>query len=113
REETDVNGAFSVQWDLTRDWAAQLSLATATRFPTVGELFQGVLLSDGSFDPKSFDPDLKPERSKDANLMLRRDFGPVRLTGSLFYQSVEDALFRQQVFNPSGLVSSTNQNIGK
>lgn len=113
RKETDVNGAVSAQWELTQDWAAQLSLATATRFPTVGELFQGALLTDGSFDPNSFDPNLKPERSKDANLMLRRDLGPIRLTGSLFYQSVEDALFRQQGFNQFGLVVNSNQNIGE
>ncbi|HEX5008004.1 MAG TPA: TonB-dependent receptor [Hyphomonadaceae bacterium] len=111
RDETDVNGAISAQWELSQDMSAQLSLATATRFPTVGELFQGVLLSDGSFDPNSFDPDLKPERSKDANLVLRRDFGTIRLTGSLFYQLVEDALFRQQGFNQFGLILNTNQNI--
>ncbi|MET0181930.1 MAG: TonB-dependent receptor, partial [Caulobacterales bacterium] len=111
REETDANGALSVQWDFATGWAAQLSLATATRFPTVGELFQGTLLSDGSFNLNSFDPNLRPERSKDVNFILRRDLGNVRLTGSVFYQEVEDALFRQQGFNQFGIVVTSNQNI--
>jgi iron complex outermembrane receptor protein len=111
REETNVNGALSTQWEFAPDWAMQVSLAMATRYPTVGELFQGALLSDGSFDLNSFDPNLKPEKSKDANLLIHRDLGDIRLTGSLFYQLVDDALFRQQGFNQFGLVVNTNQNI--
>lgn len=111
REETDVNGAASLQWEIADGWFGQLSLATATRYPTVGELFQGSLLSDGSFNLNSFDPNLKPEKSKDANLMLRRELGPIRLTGSLFYQHVDDFLFRQQGFNQFGVIVSSNQNI--
>jgi iron complex outermembrane receptor protein len=111
REKTGINGAISSQWQFAPGWVAQLSLATATRYPTVGELFQGVLLSDGTFDLNSFDPNLKPERSKDANLMVRWDLDNVRLTGSLFYQDVEDFLFRQQGFNQFGIIVSSNQNI--
>ncbi len=111
REETNVNGALSGQWVFAPDWVAQLSLATATRFPTVGELFQGTLLSTGALDLNSFDPNLKPERSQDANLMVRHDMGDVRLTGSVFYQHVDDLLFRQQGFNQFGIIVSSNQNI--
>jgi iron complex outermembrane recepter protein len=111
RSLSRLNGAVSLEWVPADGWATQLSLATATRFPTVGELFQGSLLSDGSFDANSFDPNLRPEQSRDANLMVRRDLGKVSLTGSLFYQRVEDFLFRQQGFNQFGLVVNTNQNI--
>jgi iron complex outermembrane recepter protein len=115
RTETDVNGSLSGTWNFAEDWTAQLSLATATRYPTVGELFQGTLLSDGTFNLNSFDPNLKPEKSKDANLMLRRRLdafgGEVNLTGSLFYQDISDALFRQQGFNQFGIVVTSNQNI--
>jgi iron complex outermembrane receptor protein len=113
RDETDINGAASVQWAFADGWLSQLSLATATRFPTVGELFQGTLLSDGSFNANSFDPDLLPETSRDANLMVRRDFGEVRLTGSVFLQIVDDFLFRQQGFNANGVIVSSNQNIAR
>jgi iron complex outermembrane recepter protein len=111
RKETDVNGAASLEWAFADGWTSQLSLATATRYPTVGELFQGTLLSDGTFNLNSFDPDLQPESSRDANFMIRRDLGAVRLTGGVFYQFVEDFLFRQQGFNASGLIVTSNQNI--
>jgi iron complex outermembrane receptor protein len=92
-------------------WVAELSLATAARFPTVGELFQGSLRGDGSFDPDSFDPDLKPEKSRDANLIVRRAFGPLTLTGSLFYQRIEDAIFSFTGLNQNGVTTSSFKNI--
>ena len=93
------------------DWVAELSLATATRFPTVGELFQGSLNGDGTFNANSFDPDLNPEHSKDANLLLRHRFGPVTLTGSAFYQRVHDTIFNFIGFNQNGVSTSNFKNI--
>ena len=92
-------------------WVAELSLAMATRFPTVGELFQGSLNGDGSFNANSFDPNLKPERSKDANLLLRHRIGPVTLTGSAFYQRVRDTIFNFIGFNQNGVSVSNFKNI--
>ncbi len=89
----------------------QLSLAMATRFPTVGELFQGSLNGDGSFNVNSFDPNLRPERSQDANLLVAHDFGPVKLTGSVFYQRVRDTIFSVQGFNQFGVIKSSFKNI--
>lgn len=110
RRDTAFSPTLGAEWDIAQGWQAQLSLATATRFPTVGELFQGRLV-DGQLDPGSFDPDLKPEESRDANLLLRRDLGDVRLTGSLFWQRVEDAIFSQQGFNQFGAVTTSFKNI--
>lgn len=93
------------------DWIAELSLALATRFPTVGELFQGSLNGDGSFNPNSFDPNLKSERSKDANLLLRHRFGPVTLTGSAFYQRIHNTIFQFIGFNQNGVSTSSYKNI--
>lgn len=110
-----ADGAWSPKISLRRtfagDWVAELSLATATRFPTVGELFQGSLNSNGSFNPDSFDPGLKPETSHDANLLLRHPFGPVTLTGSLFYQRVRNALFQYVGVNTDGTSGSRFRNI--
>ncbi|MFV3131676.1 TonB-dependent receptor [Niveispirillum sp. KHB5.9] len=111
RKDTALSPSIGIQADLPDDWMGQLSLATATRFPTVGELFQGRLDGNGEFDINSFDPNLKPEKSRDANLMLRRSFGDVRFTGSLFYQRVKDAIFSQQGFNQFGIVTSSFKNI--
>lgn len=93
RKETDTNLSLSSQWNFAEKWLAQLSLATATRFPTVGELFQGKFDSVGVFDPKSFDPNLRPEKSHDANFILRHEFSKARITGSVFYQDVDDFIF--------------------
>ena len=93
RKETEANVSLSSQWSFAEKWQAQLSLATATRFPTVGELFQGKFDSTGIFDPYSFDPNLKPESSTDANLILRHEFESARVTASVFYQDVSDYIF--------------------
>ncbi|TYC79102.1 TonB-dependent receptor [Novosphingobium sp. BW1] len=110
RHETALNPTLSGQVDLGGT-LVQLSLAMATRFPTVGELFQGSLNGDGTFNLDSFDPNLKPERSKDANLLVSRAFGPVKLTGSLFYQRVENTIFQFFGFNQNGVSISNYKNI--
>jgi iron complex outermembrane receptor protein len=111
RDDEAWSPKLSLEWDLAPDWRAQLSLARSVRFPTVGELFQGKLDATGKFDPNSFDPNLKPERSTDANFILRHTFGPVRVTGSAFYQRVEDAIFSFQGFNQLGVMTTSFKNI--
>lgn len=91
RHDDALSPTISSQIDLDGT-LVQLSLATATRFPTVGELFQGSVLNNGMFN-SSFDPNLKPEKSRDANLLVRRALGPVTLTGSVFYQRVKNTIF--------------------
>lgn len=112
RRETAINPTLSGQIDLNGT-LVQLSLAMATRFPTVGELFQGSLNGDGTFNADSFDPNLKPERSKDANLLVSRDFGHVKLTGSLFFQRVENTIFQFIGFNRNGVSTSSYKNIDR
>jgi iron complex outermembrane receptor protein len=115
RYPTRTASAFSPKLALRHrfagGWTAEISLAEATRFPTVGELFQGALNGDGTFNGNSFDPDLKPERSRDANLLVRRAFGPVAVTGSLFYQRIRDAIFSFVGFNQNGVSTSSFKNI--
>lgn len=105
RNEQALNPSISAEYRLSDGTLIQLSLAQASRFPTVGELFQGSLDSDGMFDEKSFDPNLKTERSRDANLLIGHDFGFLSLTGSLFYQRVKDAIFSFSVMEDSVLKS--------
>jgi iron complex outermembrane receptor protein len=101
----------SVQWTIDPDTIFQLSVAKATRFPTVGELFQGSLDGDGAFNEDSFDPNLKPERSTDANLVLAHDFGRFKLTGSVFWQRVKNTIFAFTGFNRNGVLTSSFKNI--
>jgi iron complex outermembrane recepter protein len=113
RKETNTNYSLSSQWHLAPDWLAQLSLATATRFPTVGELFQGKFDSTGVFDPNSFDPHLKPESSEDINVILRKEFSNIRVTGSIFYQDVENFIFSFEHLNPVGARLTSFVNIDR
>jgi len=113
RGDSALSPKLALRRHFAGDWTAELSLALATRFPTVGELFQGSLNGDGSFNTNSFDPNLKPERSKDANLLLRHPFGPVTLTASLFWQQVDDAIFSYIGFNQNGVSTSNFKNIDR
>jgi iron complex outermembrane receptor protein len=105
REKTASNVSLSSQWEFAPKWQAQLSLATATRFPTVGELFQGKFDGAGQFVSDSYDPNLKPEESKDLNLILRHELTQARITGSIFYQDVNDFIFTLERNTPSGKIS--------
>jgi iron complex outermembrane receptor protein len=111
RTDGAISPKLALRTEFAPGWAAELSLATATRFPTVGELFQGSLNGDGSFNANSFDPNLKPENSRDANLLIRHGFGPVTLTGSLFWQRVRDAIFSFTGFNQNNVSTSSFKNI--
>jgi iron complex outermembrane recepter protein len=106
-----ISPTLSAQIKVGPHTNVQLSLAMATRFPTVGELFQGSLNGDGSFNANSFDPNLKPEKSDDVNLLVAHDFGPLKLTGSVFYQRVRNTIFSVQGFNQFGVITSSFKNI--
>lgn len=93
RQESAASPKLTVETALGKNLLMQLNLATATRFPTVGELFQGRIdPATGGLDPESFNPALRPEQSRDANFLLRRDFQNVSVTSSFFYQEIEDAI---------------------
>ncbi|MBX7535001.1 TonB-dependent receptor [Qipengyuania sp. GH1] len=81
------------------------STAWATRFPTIGELYQASLISYGpnvgEVDLDGFDPDLAPERGFDLQLTASRRFDNVKLTLSGFRQVVDDTLFGQTILMPS------------
>jgi iron complex outermembrane receptor protein len=111
RTATAWSPSASLRHSFAGNWVVELSLAMATRFPTVGELFQGSLDGNGVFNPNSFDPKLKPEKSRDANLLLRHRFGPVTLTGSLFYQRTHNTIFAFTGFNQNNVSTSNFKNI--
>ena len=114
RRETSVDPKLGFATSLGAGWNLALNLGTATRFPTVGELFQGRI--DGVtrlLDPVTFDPDLEPEKSRDANLVLSRRFGKASLTSSLFYQDVDDAIFVFTGLNRFGNLATGYMNIDR
>lgn len=113
RTDTAISPSVSAQAQLGPKTTGQLSVAVATRFPTVSELFQGSLDGDGSFNPNSFDPNLKPEKSRDLNLLVAHHFGPATLTGSFFWQQVDDTIFSLTGFNQFGVITTSFKNIDR
>ncbi|WP_298199122.1 TonB-dependent receptor [Novosphingobium sp.] len=111
RTDAAVSPKLSLQGALPGGLEAQLSLGLATRFPTVGELFQGSQDTAGNLIATSFNPFLRPERSRDASLLLRRAFGPLRATASLFFQDVKDAVFSFQGTLPDNTLFNGFQNV--
>jgi len=80
------------------------SAARATRFPTIGELYQADLIAFGpnvgTLDLNGFNPDLEPERGLDLQLTGTRRFGNVAVTLSGYRQVVKDTLFSQSLIVP-------------
>ncbi|MEP7222766.1 MAG: TonB-dependent receptor [Novosphingobium sp.] len=111
RKADSVDPSLTFEYRFADGTQVQLSLASATRYPTVGELFQGSLNGDGTFNLQSFDPNLRPERSKDANLLIAHQFGVVKMTGSAFFQRVRDTVFSFTGFNQNGVTTSSFKNI--
>lgn len=112
RSDDSISPKLSIQGKLAPRLDVQFSLGTSRRFPTVGELFQGRFDDIAqAIDPQSFDPALKAEKSRDANLILRFDAGKVRLTGSAFYQKIDDAIFSFSGLNQFGTVISSYKNV--
>ncbi|MBT2187826.1 TonB-dependent receptor [Sphingobium sp. H33] len=114
RADDSISPKLSLQGKLPGEIDLQLSFGTATRFPTVGELFQGRFDEiSQSIDPQSFDPNLRPEKSKDANLILVRRFGRLRATTSLFWQDIDDAIFSFSGLNQFGTVVTSYKNVDR
>lgn len=112
RSDDSISPKLSIQGRLAPGLDVQLSLGTSKRFATVGELYQGRFDDiTQAIDPQSFDPDLRAERSKDANLILRYDAGKVKLTTSAFYQKIDDAIFSFNGLNQYGTVISSYKNV--
>lgn len=112
RSDDSISPKLSLQGRIAGNIDVQLSLGSAVRFPTVGELFQG-RFDDISqqIDPQSFDPNLRPEKSKDANLIVARSFGKIRTTASLFYQDIDDVIFSFSGLNQFGTVITSYKNV--
>lgn len=114
RNETSFSPKASIQAYVTENWLVQLSVGSAVRFPTVGELY-GAKFKDniGTIDNASFDPFIKPEKSTDISLLARSNFGPFRVTSSFFFQDIKDAIvsFAATTPNEAGVLVSGYQNI--
>lgn len=101
----------SLAWAPADDWLATWSLGRALRFPTVGELYQNVLLNGVYLQAN---PNLKPEKVWSTELALERQLaeGHGKWRVSLFEERVSDALISQSSTIGSGVASYT-QNVDR
>jgi iron complex outermembrane receptor protein len=94
RSESDLSPKFSTTFSPSQDWQLRYSMALATRYPTVGELYYGGIDASGIIPDAN--PDLKPEGS------FAKDFTITRFVGhegearlSFFEDDVENAIYSQ------------------
>jgi iron complex outermembrane recepter protein len=100
---------LSVAWAADENWQVTSSFGKALRFPTVGELYQNVLVNGVYVQPN---PNLKPERVLSGELAIERAFDKGKFRLSLFQENVANALISQTSTLGSGVASYT-QNIDK
>ncbi|WP_019960799.1 TonB-dependent receptor [Woodsholea maritima] len=114
REEDALSPKAALSFTPNEAWSLSASVAMATRFPTVGELYQASLIAYGpnvgELNFGAFNPHLKPEEAVDYQLSATRRFEHAALTVSLFKQDVSDSLFAQTV---PELATSLTTNIDK
>ena len=108
REQDRVSPKLALAWRPVKDWTARLSLARTSRFPTVGELYQGITLADGTVTNNN--PTLRAESSFSKDLTFERALPQGVLRASLFEEDTKDTLFTQT--NTTTLVTNF-QNIPK
>jgi iron complex outermembrane receptor protein len=111
QERSAFSPKLALSWDATDDWQLSGALGRAVRFPTVGELYQTILVGTNY---QSSNPDLKPEEVTTGELAIehQHDKGRVRL--SLFQETVRDALISQTAIYPAtGTTTSFMQNVDK
>jgi iron complex outermembrane recepter protein len=94
RDEANFSPKFSTTFSPNDAWRLRFSMALATRYPTVGELYYGGLTSTGEIP--NANPDLKPEQSFAKDFTITRligQQGEARLT--FFEDEVDDAIYSQ------------------
>jgi len=107
RSEQLVSPKLGLAWAASEAWIITGSMGQATRFPTVGELYQTATVASVLQNPN---PDLKPEKITSAELAFERGTESGRVRISLFEEHVSDNLISQ--FN-SASNSNTVQNVDK
>lgn len=106
RNSSAFNAQAQILWTPTEATRAHASLSSRARFPTVFERFSS------RFGGATSNPDLKAERSNNAEIGLTHDLGPVRIDGAVFYSWLRDVIVAfPMIFNGAAVTQS--RNLGK
>lgn len=110
RDDTNLKPSATLAFRPAGDpqWEFRASAAHATRYPTVGELFQGTVGTDGRVTRN--DPNLKPESGTTIDFTAQRTLPGGEFRFTLFEESMRDTLLTQ--LNASTNVSNV-QNIDR
>lgn len=92
RNASSFSPKASLAWNANENWLVTGSLGKATRYPTVAELYQLVLVGATTTNPN---PNLRPEQVISGELALERGLDDGKLRISLFQENVKDALISQ------------------
>jgi iron complex outermembrane receptor protein len=105
RNADALNGQAQLIWTPDADTRINASISSRARFPTIFERFST------QFGTAASNPGLKAERATNYELGIRRQIGPVRLEGALFYSDIRDAIVSVR---PAGFPanSTQRQNLG-
>ena len=93
---TKFSPKVSLGYEFNPDWQAIGSFGKASRFPTVGELYQ--IAKDSAGNPINPNPNLKPEGVYSSELALERKLDDGKLRLSFFHETVNDALISQTAY---------------
>ncbi len=95
REEDHLSPKFALIIDPTEDWNIRFSVGWAYRFPTIGELFQETLASDGTLTKGN--ADLKSEKALSKDLTFTRRLGRGSKIRLSFYEEIaKDVIWRYE-----------------
>jgi iron complex outermembrane receptor protein len=111
RSEQWVSPKAALGFQVADAWDLKLSTGRAIRVPTVGELFQGNVVTGAGTDPVT-NPHLKPEKSWTTEFSSTWGSDGRRLRSTLFHEATTDALYSQAIAGTNPIVNSV-QNIDR
>ncbi len=109
KDDNSFSPKFATTYSPNSNWQFRVSMALATRYPTVGEMYYG---SSSGGVVNNANPDLKPEESFAKDFTITRFLGnnaEARLT--FFEDEIEDAIYRQTKTNNDGSTTTNYQNV--
>lgn len=101
----------SLAYEINKDWQITPSIGKATRFPTVGELYQTASTGGTTINPN---PNLQPEDVLSEEIAVERKLDDGKIRVSLFNETVNNALISQTAYitgttNTTSFVSNITQ----
>jgi len=112
RNDLHFSPKFKLSWKPADRIQIGASVAQAYRFPTVTELFQTTTTTTGGITTISNgNPNLKPEEALSSELATEYFLDKGKLRLSLFQERVNNAIYSQPGFTPTGAIISSPQNV--